>query len=148
MSTPESSEGPGKNLTPKKGTKPPGWVEAFLATLRTTGNVRSACKQAGIARQTAYERRESDAEFRHLWDDALQEALDELEEAGRERAKLASDVLLIFFLKHHRPHVYNPDAMTAREAAALGESLAALAAEFIPPERHAEFRSRAAMLLK
>jgi ribosome-associated translation inhibitor RaiA len=41
---------------------------------------------AGASRSMAYQRRRTDAEFRQSWDDAIEAAVDELEEELRRRA--------------------------------------------------------------
>ena len=82
------------------------WREAFLAALTNTGNVRYACQQAGIARRTAYDRRETDVEFAAAWKDAMEDAIDHIEAVAFEKAKEGENVLLIFLLKSHRREVY------------------------------------------
>ena len=104
--------GKGKKLTPKKApprrrnTGSADWSGAFLAHLRATANVRASCAKAEVSRPVAYERRKTDDAFAAAWADALEDAIDDLEEIGRDRAKESSDTLLIFFLKSHRRHVY------------------------------------------
>jgi hypothetical protein len=93
------------NRTPKKRSSG-DWSAPFLAVLRRSGNVREACKRAKIGRRTAYDRRESDAKFRAAWDDAIEDACDDLELEARRRAKRQSDTLLIFLLKAHRPEKF------------------------------------------
>lgn len=104
--------------TPEKGEK-------FLKTLRQTGgNVSRACKAEGIARRTAYDWRNDDADFAAAWDEAVEAGLDDLEQEAYRRAfrgtrkpvyqggKLAghvqeySDTLAIFLLKGGRPNKY------------------------------------------
>lgn len=82
------------------------WRPIFLLTLRENGNVRAACEQAGISRKTAYQHREASKEFMAQWDEALEDAIDTLEEEARKRATNNSDTLLIFLLKAHRPDKY------------------------------------------
>jgi hypothetical protein len=101
--------------TPKKPrvkpTHPPttgdgDWGPAFLACLRNSANVRESCKKAKIDRPTAYRRKANDPDFARQWQDAMDDATDDLEKAARARAKKNSDTLLIFLLKCHRPEVY------------------------------------------
>ena len=99
-----------KKLTPKKGKIPP-WVKPFLSTLRKTANVKDSCEVAKIARRTAYDRRETDLPFADSWDEAVEEACDNLETIAWERARKSSDLLLIFLLKAHRRHKYGDHAM-------------------------------------
>jgi len=107
-------------LTVEKGD----WQSKFIQNLRRTGNVRAACKVAKISRTAAYNHRNTDNEFKAVWDEALEEACDDLELEARRRAfkgvkepvyqggKLVgyvqkySDTLLIFLLKAHRPEKF------------------------------------------
>src|SRR5688572_17086352 len=68
--------------------KQPGgaWAPVFLTVIATEGNVKEACKAAGVSRQVAYRRRERDASFRAAWDAAIEAAVDELERVARQRA--------------------------------------------------------------
>jgi len=95
-------------VTPKKRRKSSAgeWQDAFLATLRNSGNVRVSCEKAGIARKTAYQWKKKSKTFAKKWEDALEDAVDMLEDIAMERAKKSSDVLLIFLLKAHRPEKY------------------------------------------
>lgn len=97
---------------------------AFLRALSATANVTEAARAAGISRQTAYERRESDPDFAAAWRDALEESCDALEREARRRAiegteepvfykgdecgriRRYSDTLLIVLLNAHRPEKY------------------------------------------
>ena len=117
-----------QNTTPKKRA---AWMKGFLAALRDTANVRLACDAVGIARTTAYDRRNSDERFAADWERTLEEAADLLEEEARRRAHAGwdepvfgrlpgkdagegeigavrkySDTLLIFLLKGARPEKY------------------------------------------
>lgn len=98
------------NVTPKKPKQERRqrgeWVPVFLAALGKTANVRASCKMAGIDRVTAYNLRDKDPEFAKAWKDALEDAIELLEEAVRNRAMQTSDTLAIFLLKAHRPEVY------------------------------------------
>ena len=60
--------------------------DRFLRILRETLNVSEAAKGAGFHRITFYRHRESDPEFAKAWDDACEEAYDELEAEARRRA--------------------------------------------------------------
>lgn len=106
------------------------WIPAFLEALSKTGNVRVACGHSGISRGAAYEMRGRDSAFSEQWDDAIDEAVDILEQECRRRAiqgvererwvrtgsdehgrptfkqvveREFSDNLLMFLLKAHRP---------------------------------------------
>lgn len=106
------------------------WREAFLAQLSQNANVLLSCKTAKVSRAYVYETRNSDAEFAKLWDAAVDEAIDVLEEEAWRRAvkgvtepvfgslghgqgtgevgqvQKYSDVLLIFLMKAGRPQKY------------------------------------------
>ena len=106
-----------KNGTPKKLVSE--WVPVFLDKLRETGNVMRSCEVAGVGRTTAYTHREKTETFSKLWDDALADAVDFMDEEARRRAmygvdepiyhlgvcvdtiKKYSDTLLIYLLKVH-----------------------------------------------
>jgi len=82
------------------------WHDAFFATLRNSANVRVSCEKAGIARKTAYQWRKRDKDFAKQWQDALDDAIELLEDIARKRAEKSSDVLIMFLLKAHRPEKY------------------------------------------
>ena len=121
------------NLTPKKDQEieladpspERAWFPLFLASLRNSGNVRAACKAAGISRETAYDNRRSNAVFAQAWAEAIEDACDLLEAAAWVRARSTSDTLLIFLLKAHRPEKYRETTrhlhvgITAEQAAQM-----------------------------
>lgn len=78
----------------------------FLAHYRNNGNVRAACKVAGISRQTFYDWKKYDAAFAAAFEIAREESIDVLEAIARKRAQESSDTLVIFLLKSLRPEVY------------------------------------------
>lgn len=102
--------------------------QVFLELLKNTGNVTQACRALGISRKGIYQHRESDPSFALAWDEAVDEAVDLLEQEARRRAvdgvtrekgiyfqgvQVAteiiteySDTLLIFLLRGHRPEKY------------------------------------------
>jgi AcrR family transcriptional regulator len=61
-------------------------VRKFLNVLATTGNITKAAKAIGVHRSAANYWRKRDARFAEAWDEAIETALDELEEAARIRA--------------------------------------------------------------
>lgn len=69
-----------------------GWTAqkqiAFIEALAETACVETACRRVGVTRQSAYRlrRRECGAPFRAAWDNALDHALHQLEEAALARA--------------------------------------------------------------
>lgn len=137
---------------------PADWTTDFLAALALTPSVAAACREAGISRQAAYERRKSDPEFARAWQDALDEGTDELvaemyrravhgverrvlhrgepvtDEQGRPVVEVHySDALAIFLAKTHRPEVYGDrlrlDAeVKTRDGDGLRSELAAIVA--------------------
>ncbi|WP_138379134.1 hypothetical protein [Luteithermobacter gelatinilyticus] len=99
----------------------------FLQTLRHTGNVTAATEAAQADRSFVYRRRNSNARFRKLWREAMEEALDKLEAVLWEKAlglsngsgavkgrpglpagqkKNTDERLAIFLLKAHRPEIF------------------------------------------
>ncbi len=105
-----------KNGTSKKLVSE--WVPVFLDKLRETGNVMRSCEAAAVGRSTAYVHREKTPTFAKLWDDALADAVDFMDEEARRRAMgitqtfrgkdgepyvvtSYSDTLLIYLLKVH-----------------------------------------------
>ena len=101
------------------------WRQAFLDSLRVTGNVSAAARLVGKARASLYRMRRNDPDFAAAWQDALEEAVDWLElEAlrrtveGTEENRFSkgevvgtitrySDSLLMFLLKARRPWLYD-----------------------------------------
>lgn len=104
-------------FTPKKREK-------FLDALREIPNVTRACGVAHTSRPTVYNLRKADTEFSALWDDALDQGVEAMEQEAMRRAvegtdhpvvyqgvvmdtyKEYSDTLLIFLLKAHKPERY------------------------------------------
>lgn len=98
--------------------------DLFLHHLSETGNVSESARRADMPRQSAYRLRRADKEFSQAWDDALADALDELESVLIQRAiegvekphyfggkevgtvKSYSDNLAMFLLKSRRAEVY------------------------------------------
>lgn len=125
------------------------WAPQFLEALSNTGNVRYACKSAGVARQTAYDFKGKDAEFAEKWDDAIDESTDVLELECRRRAlhgverkrwvrsgtdakgkpqfeqvveREYSDVLLMFLLKANAPQRFR-EGFDLKTAVAIAASI-------------------------
>lgn len=59
---------------------------AFLEHLRHNANVRAACREIGHPRWTMYQLRHRDPEFAAAWDEAIEDAIDGLEEEAWRRA--------------------------------------------------------------
>jgi very-short-patch-repair endonuclease len=82
------------------------WRDVFVRALGELGNVRHGCLAAGVARATAYKRRETDAEFALAWDEALENFSDLLEGMYARRAMEQSDRAMEFLLKANRREKY------------------------------------------
>lgn len=80
--------------------------EAFLAQLRLVPNVSAAARAAKISRNAAYDWRADDEAFATAWDEAVDEAVDDLEEVAWQRAKGQSDRMMEILLKAHRSDKY------------------------------------------
>lgn len=108
MARAATKQTPKKKALPTRGaaTRANVWRGVFLAGLADTCNVTHSARLAGIDRATAYKHRADDAEFATAWDDAIEQGIEALELAVRERAKSTSDTLAIFLLKAHRPERY------------------------------------------
>lgn len=95
--------------------------DAFLAALQVGQSVGAACMAAKLGRSAAYSWRREDQEFAKLWDDAVEQGTDILEDEALRRARDGtikpiyqggkkvgsvreySDTLAIFLLKGRRP---------------------------------------------
>lgn len=86
--------------------------QAFLAALQAKGSVYHACKTGGIGRTTAYRWREEDADFARGWDEAKEDAADNLEQSLYERGMTSDTTAAIFWLKGNRPEKFK-DRVTA-----------------------------------
>ena len=100
----------------------------FFGALAMTCRVDKACEQAGIARQTAYNRRSADADFANRWGEAKRIGAEALEDEAMRRAaegvdepvfhqgaqvgtiRKYSDTLAIFLLKGAMPDKYRDNA--------------------------------------
>ena len=84
----------------------PDWAPAFLRSLARVPNVSGASGAAGIATQTAYDRRKRDEEFAEAWDAAIRTSREELEQKAWQRAEDGSDRLMEVLLRAHIPERY------------------------------------------
>jgi len=109
---------------------------AFLKELARRANVSAAARQAKIDRQTAYNWYKNDPDFAAAWDEAVEVAVDGLENEAWRRAAAGtlepvfqkgekvgtirrySDSLMITLLKAHRPEKFK--ARTANEHSGPG----------------------------
>lgn len=85
-----------KAKTARAITRTESWKPKFLNALRERGIVKDACSAAGVNRATAYRNRDADAEFAQEWQDALDEAADELEREAWRRAVDGTDKPITF----------------------------------------------------
>ena len=117
------------------------WREAFLDSLRVTGNVSAAARLVGRSRASLYRMRRADPDFASAWQDALEEAVDWLELEALRRAVEGikedrfskgeivgtitrySDSLLMFLLKARRPWLYDRRVLRGRQTNTDEDSL-------------------------
>ena len=66
----EPARRPGASARAANPTPLP-WMADFLVALRTNGNVRHACRVAGIAATTAYGARDNHSDFADAWRAAI-----------------------------------------------------------------------------
>ena len=83
---------------------------AFLEELRQKGSVYHAARTAGVGRRTVYTWRNNLPGFAQEWDNAIEDAADDLEASLYERGKAKDTVAAIFWLKGHRPEKYRETA--------------------------------------
>ncbi|MGD8326726.1 MAG: hypothetical protein PVF65_07415 [Sphingomonadales bacterium] len=125
----------------------------FLHHLSETGNVSESARQADMPRHSAYRLRRTDEGFAQDWDDALAQALDQLESVLIQRAiegvekpqyfggkevgtvKSYSDNLAMFLLKSKRAEVYgDKKAVNTEDRNKTEDPLAALEAKLAAME--------------
>ena len=75
----------------------------FVDALTVQGTVYHAAQAAGISRWTAYRWREDDPAFAELWDEAIENAVDAVENAVYQKALSGDTIAAIFYLKAQRP---------------------------------------------
>ena len=75
----------------------------FIEALTLKGTVYHAAKAAGVSRQTVYRWRDDDVEFASLWEEAIENAVDEVESTIYHQAVGGNTLAAIFYLKAHRP---------------------------------------------
>ncbi|MCK9513769.1 MAG: terminase [Pigmentiphaga sp.] len=98
--------------------------ERFLAELERMANVSAAARKAKVPRSTAYDWYAADEEFAAAWDQAVEVAVDSLEQEAWRRARDGtlkpvfqrgekvgqvreySDQLMVTLLKAHKPEKY------------------------------------------
>lgn len=102
----------------------------FLTELKRMANVSAAAKKAKVPRSTAYDWYKADAVFAAGWDDAIEVAVDSLEQEAWRRARDGtlkpvfqrgeevgkvreySDQLMVTLLKAHKPEKYRERSST------------------------------------
>lgn len=94
------------------------WRPIFIATLRASGNVRLACKAAGISRETAMRHRGFSKDFADEWDIAIEDAIDLLEAEAWKRAKGGSDSMIQFLLKALRRDKFGDKSLVEHKISA------------------------------
>ena len=77
--------------------------KTFIETLEAQGTVSHAAKAAGVSRWTAYRWRQDDLEFADQWDEAIENAVDAVENVIYQRALSGDVIAAIFYLKAQRP---------------------------------------------
>ena len=82
------------------------WEKQFLASLARHCNITQAAKEAGIARRTAYGRRDASPDFAEKWDEAIEEAIDAIEIAVYTESLKGDMQTARWFLSRRRPQVY------------------------------------------
>ena len=75
----------------------------FIETLEAQSTVLHAAKAAGVSRWTAYRWRHEDLDFAVQWDQALENAVDVVENSLYQKAVSGDTICMIFYLKAHRP---------------------------------------------
>ena len=80
--------------------------KAFLKAYAVTGVITSAAKATGIVRSTVYLWLDEDETFKPKMDNALDAALDGVEDAAFELAKQQDGPMQRFILSRRRPQVW------------------------------------------
>ena len=75
----------------------------FIDALTEQGTVYHAAQAAGVSRQTVYRWRHEDLDFALSWDEAHENAVDEVESTIYQQAVGGNTLAAIFYLKAHRP---------------------------------------------
>ena len=89
--------------------------QLFLAVLKNGFSIARAAEAVGLTRQQALDLRDKDLVFARDWDNAIETAIDALEDIATKRAKATNDKLLELLLKAKRPEVYaRPEATTTQ----------------------------------
>jgi hypothetical protein len=90
--------------------------QLFLEVLQSGSSIARAAKAVGMTRQQALDLRDKDPVFAADWANAVETAVDNLEDIATHRAKAENDKLLELLLKAKRPEVYaRPEATTTNQ---------------------------------
>lgn len=87
----------------------------FCEALVRGGSPETAARSVGVDRATAYRWRGADATFAERWDEARDRRVEAVETVLYRMAMQQDLGAVIFFLKSHRPEVYN-----RRQVVAIG----------------------------
>lgn len=79
------------------------WRNLFLRNLRLIGSPAPTCDATGFSTREYREAVQSDPEFREAVQNIQMDVADDLEAEGLRRARMGSDILLMFMLKKMRP---------------------------------------------
>ena len=79
----------------------------MLRLLAKGNSVAQAAAAIGCSRACVYDWRASDNELRLAWDDAVDQATEAIESVLYKKAKSGDLLACIFWLKSHRPSIYN-----------------------------------------
>jgi hypothetical protein len=80
---------------------------AFLKMLRDGTSISDAAAAVGAGRTAIYDWRDEDPTFRAEWDDAVEHATELVESVLYKQAREGNLLACIFWLKAHKPAVYN-----------------------------------------
>jgi hypothetical protein len=98
---------------------PRPWMKSYLREVRETGVLASGCRAADVSRQAALKWRDKSPAFRRACEDAVEEAMDRIEEKAFQLAIAGNARLIIFILKHRRREVYGDRVEVTQNANAL-----------------------------
>jgi hypothetical protein len=94
----------------RKRSRYDDWRWVFIEVLSRTCCITSACRAAGVSRNTAYDHRDRFPKFAAYWRAAIEVSTESLELMARARAMTRDDpqshTLLMFLLKAHKPEMY------------------------------------------
>jgi len=86
---------------------PNDWTPKFLEILRQGWSLAEAAKGAGVSRRAVHHRRKEDGEFAKLYDEAIEDGTDHVEDLAFERGIAGgSDRMLELLLKARRPEKF------------------------------------------